>query len=137
MKLLLSIALTLLRAKLRQSIVAAVGVMFSITMFVTLLGFMNGLNDLLDGLILNRTPHIRLYNELQASPTQPIDAYGTTDRCHTPLHPLVKPKDELPRLRNARPSWTCWKRTLACWPYRRAWWPRCSSTWARWTSTDR
>jgi hypothetical protein len=45
MKLLLSIALTLLRAKLKQSIVAAVGVMFSITMFVTLLGFMNGLND--------------------------------------------------------------------------------------------
>jgi lipoprotein-releasing system permease protein len=38
MKLLLSIALTLLRAKLKQSIVAAVGVMFSITMFVTLLG---------------------------------------------------------------------------------------------------
>ena len=72
MNLLLSIALTLLRAKLKQSIVAAVGVMFSITMFVTLLGFMNGLNTLLDGLVLNRTPHVRLYNELQASPTQPI-----------------------------------------------------------------
>jgi hypothetical protein len=83
MKLLLSIALTLLRAKLKQSIVAAVGVMFSITMFVTLLGFMNGLNTLLDGLILNRTPHIRLYNELQASPTQPIEHLGTarSGRC--------------------------------------------------------
>ena len=45
MKLLLSIAVTLLRAKLRQSIVAAVGVMFSITMFVTLLGFMNAINQ--------------------------------------------------------------------------------------------
>ena len=62
MRLLATIAITLLRAKLRQSIVAAVGVMFSIAMFVTLLGFMNGLNQLLDGLILNRTPHIRLYN---------------------------------------------------------------------------
>lgn len=30
--------------------VAAVGVMFSITMFIALLGFMNGLNDMLDGL---------------------------------------------------------------------------------------
>lgn len=106
MKLLLSIALTLLRAKLRQSIVAAVGVMFSITMFVTLLGFMNGLNILLDGLILNRTPHIRLYNELQASPTQPIqyawaqrgEAGG--DATHHFIR-SVKPKDELPRLRNA------------------------------------
>ncbi|MBL7940734.1 MAG: ABC transporter permease [Flavobacteriales bacterium] len=100
MRLLLSISLTLLRAKLRQSIVAAVGVMFSITMFVTLLGFMNGLNDLLDGLILNRTPHIRLHNELKASPTQPIDL--TTDSTTHNFVRNVKPKDELPRLRNAQ-----------------------------------
>jgi len=100
MRLLLSISLTLLRAKLRQSIVAAVGVMFSITMFVTLLGFMNGLNDLLDGLILNRTPHIRLYNELKASPTQPIDL--TTDSTTHNFVRNVKPKNELPKLRNAQ-----------------------------------
>jgi len=100
MRLLLSISLTLLRAKLRQSIVAAVGVMFSITMFVTLLGFMNGLNDLLDGLILNRTPHIRLYNELKASPTQPIDL--STDSSTHNFVRNVKPKNELPKLRNAQ-----------------------------------
>jgi lipoprotein-releasing system permease protein len=99
MRLLLSIAVTLLRAKLRQSIVAAVGVMFSITMFVTLLGFMNGLNDMLDGLILNRTPHVRLYNELQASPEQPIELGSDTLAHH--FVSSVKPKDELPRLRNA------------------------------------
>ena len=99
MRLLLSISLTLLRAKMRQSVVAAVGVMFSITMFVTLLGFMNGLNDMLDGLILNRTPHIRLYNELRASPTQPIDL--TTDSTTHHFVRNVKPKNELPRLRNA------------------------------------
>lgn len=99
MKLLLSIAVTLLRAKLRQSIVAAVGVMFSITMFVTLLGFMNGLNDMLDGLILNRTPHIRLYNELKASPRQPIQTAGDSAAHH--FVRSVKPRDELPRLRNA------------------------------------
>ncbi len=102
MKLLLAIAITLLRAKLRQSIVAAVGVMFSITMFVTLLGFMNGLNDLLDGLILNRTPHIRLYNELQASPEQPIQRAMWPDA--KDVHHFIrsiKPKDDLPRLRNA------------------------------------
>ncbi|MEO8588951.1 MAG: FtsX-like permease family protein [Flavobacteriales bacterium] len=99
MKLLISISLTLLRAKLRQSIVAAVGVTFSITMFVTLLGFMNGLNDMLDGLILNRTPHVRLYNELKASPEQPIDL--TTDAATHHFVRSVKPKDDLPRLRNA------------------------------------
>ena len=105
MKLLLSISLTLLRAKLKQSIVAAVGVTFSITMFVTLLGFMNGLNDLLDGLILNRTPHVRLFNELKASPMQPIELSweqhtGTPVREHHFIR-SVKPKDELPRLRDA------------------------------------
>lgn len=99
MKLLLSIATTLLRAKLRQSIVAAVGVTFSITMFVALLGFMNGLNGLLDGLILNRTPHVRLYNEMKASPVQPIDLAQPGAAHH--FIRSVKPKNELPRLRNA------------------------------------
>lgn len=71
-KLLARIALALSMARWRQTMVAAVGVAFSITMFITLLGFMNGLNDMLDGLILNRTPHIKLYNELKPSPVQPV-----------------------------------------------------------------
>lgn len=53
--------------------VAAIGVTFSITMFIALLGFMTGLNDLLDGLILNRTPHIKFFNEIKPSKVQPID----------------------------------------------------------------
>lgn len=71
--LILEIARALMLARIRQTMVAAVGVMFSITMFVALLGFMNGLNTLLDGLILNRTPHIRFYNEIKPNPRQPID----------------------------------------------------------------
>lgn len=73
LKLILDISKALMFARWRQTLVAAVGVMFSITMFITLLGFMNGLNDLLDSLILNRTPHIRLYNEIKPSAIQPID----------------------------------------------------------------
>lgn len=67
-------ARALMLARFKQTVVAGVGVVFSITMFVTLLSFMNGLNQLLDGLILNRTPHIRFYNEIKASTTQPIEA---------------------------------------------------------------
>lgn len=55
---------------------AAVGVTFGITMFISMLGFMNGLNDMLDGLILNRTAHIRLYNELKASKDQPASRHS-------------------------------------------------------------
>lgn len=71
--LIFEIARALMLARVKQTLVAAVGVMFSITMFVALLGFMNGLNTLLDGLILNRTPHIRFYNEIKPNPNQPID----------------------------------------------------------------
>ena len=71
-KLILNIATHLLRARLKQTIVAAVGVTFGIAMFIALNGFMNGLNDLLDGLMLNRTAHVRLYNEIKPSINQPI-----------------------------------------------------------------
>lgn len=69
----ISIAKSLLLARWKQTLVAAVGVTFSITMFIGLLSFMAGLNDLLDNLLLNRTAHIRLYNEIKANQHQPIN----------------------------------------------------------------
>ncbi len=71
-KLIINIAINLIRARLKQSVVAAVGVTFGIAMFITLISFMNGLNNLLDGLMLNRTPHVRLYNEVKPSENQPL-----------------------------------------------------------------
>ncbi len=73
-KLLLSIAKALLLARWKQTLVAAIGVTFGITMFVALLSFMTGLNKMLDGLILNRTPHVRLYNEIKPNASQPINS---------------------------------------------------------------
>jgi lipoprotein-releasing system permease protein len=72
-KLIVSIAKSLLLARWRQTMVAAIGVTFSITMFITLLSFMTGLNDLLDGLILNRTAHVRLHNEVKPGINQPVN----------------------------------------------------------------
>ena len=72
-KLIFDIARSLLFARLKQTMVAAVGVTFSITMFITLLSFMTGLNNLLDGLIINRLPHVRLYNEVKPNVHQPIN----------------------------------------------------------------
>ncbi|MBN7812576.1 ABC transporter permease [Algoriphagus sp. H41] len=71
--LIIEIAKALMLARRKQTIIAATGVLFSITMFVALLGFMNGLNSMLDGLVINRTPHIRFYNEIRPNPNQPID----------------------------------------------------------------
>lgn len=67
------IAQSLLIARWKQTLVAAIGVTFGITMFISLLGFMSGLNEMLDGLVLNRTPHVKLYNEVKASKIQPLD----------------------------------------------------------------
>ena len=72
-KLIIRLAKSLLLARWKQTLVAAIGVTFSITMFITLLSFMNGLNSLLDGLILNRAPHIRLFNEIKPNVHQPIN----------------------------------------------------------------
>lgn len=67
-----NIAGSLLLARWRQTLVAAIGVTFGIAMFVALLSFMTGLNNLLDGLILNRTPHIRLFKEIRPKEIQPV-----------------------------------------------------------------
>jgi len=99
-KLITRISVALLTARLKQTMVAAFGVTFSITMFIALLSFMGGLNKLLDNLILNRTPHVRLYNEVLPSLTQPIaksDEYA--DNYHFVRH--IKPKNELLEIRNS------------------------------------
>lgn len=100
-KLILNIAIHLLRARLKQSIVAAVGVTFGIAMFIALVSFMNGLNDLLDGLMLNRTPHVRLYNEIKPSENQPI---SLSEKYKNDTHFIssVKPKDRGKAIYNSK-----------------------------------
>lgn len=99
-RLIISISRSLLTARLKQTLVAATGVTFSITMFITLLSFMGGLNSLLDGLVLNRTPHIRLYNEILPAKNQPLDA-SEKHRDDYNFVRSVKPKNERADLRNS------------------------------------
>jgi lipoprotein-releasing system permease protein len=99
-KLLFEIAIALLMARWKQTLVAAVGVTFSITMFVTLLSFMSGLNDMLDGLIVNRTPHIRLYKDIKPSKEQPIDKINRNVKQYNFVS-SIKPKNERVELFNS------------------------------------
>lgn len=100
-KLILNIAIHLLRARLKQTIVAAIGVTFGIAMFISLVSFMNGLNDLLDGLMLNRTPHVRLYNEIKPSENQPI---SLSEKYKNDINFIssVKPKDRGKSIYNSK-----------------------------------
>jgi lipoprotein-releasing system permease protein len=87
-KLLANIAQSLLLARWKQTLVAAIGVTFGITMFVALLSFMTGLNKMLDGLILNRTPHVHLFNEIKPNPNQPIYLSQEFSSSHNFIHSI-------------------------------------------------
>jgi lipoprotein-releasing system permease protein len=98
-KLITRISFSLLRARLKQTLVAAFGVTFSITMFIALLSFMAGLNTLLDGLVMNRTPHIRLFNEIKPSKFQPIDR-AVIYKTDYNFVGSIKPKNQQLEIRN-------------------------------------
>jgi lipoprotein-releasing system permease protein len=98
-RMILDISLHLLLARLKQTIVAGAGVTFGIAMFIALISFMTGLNDLLDGLILNRTPHVRLYNEVKASDEQPVERSARYAQDENFIS-SIKPKNGKKELRN-------------------------------------
>ncbi|MCW3124097.1 MAG: transporter permease [Flavipsychrobacter sp.] len=57
------IALTYLSARKKQTLVASLGVMFGISMFIFMQSLMKGTNDYFEKMSFNSTPHIRLYSE--------------------------------------------------------------------------
>lgn len=101
-KLLLSISKTHLWTRKKQSLIASLGVTFGIGTYIILMGFMNGLNGLLDGLILNRTPHIHLYNEIEPSKKQPIER-SSNYKYQLKFVESIKPKTSQTRIHNAIP----------------------------------
>jgi lipoprotein-releasing system permease protein len=103
--LILDISKTHLISKRKQTAVAALGVTFGIGTFIILMSFMTGLNDLLDGLVLNRTPHIQLYNKIEPSETQPINRLLNPNGDLNYIH-SIKPKVKLERIHNALPLLT-------------------------------
>jgi lipoprotein-releasing system permease protein len=98
-KLVYQVALSLLIARWKQTLVAAIGVTISITMFITVLSFMSGLNDMLDGLITNRTAHVRIYKEIKISETQPADYVNSKGHNFVSS---IKPKNELLGINNSK-----------------------------------
>ncbi|MEL0456009.1 FtsX-like permease family protein [Flavobacteriaceae bacterium SZ-1-7] len=101
-KVILSIAKTHLLTKIKQTSTAALGVTFGIGAYITLVCFMTGLNAMLDNLILNQTPHIHVYNEIEPSKNQPISLYNSVKESFNVVH-SVKPKLTQKKIHNALP----------------------------------
>lgn len=91
-----------LMSRLKQSIVAALGVTFGIGTYIILMSFMTGLNGILDDLILNRTPHVHLFNEIKQSQNQPVALHEDFQN-KINFVSSVKPSDALPKIKNAIP----------------------------------
>ena len=98
----LNIAKTHLLTKIRQTSVASLGVTFGIGAYITLVSFMTGLNKMLDDLILNQTPHIHIYNEIEPSKNQPIALYDEFSNAFNVVH-SIKPRLIQKKIHNALP----------------------------------
>ena len=98
----LNIAKTHLLTKVKQTSIAALGVTFGIGAYITLVSFMTGLNNMLDDLILNQTPHIHIYNEIEPSKKQPIDLYNEFANTFNVVH-SIRPKLTQKKIHNALP----------------------------------
>ncbi len=101
-KVILSIARTHLLTKMRSTVTASLGVTFGIGAYITLVSFMTGLNEMLDNLILNQTPHIHLYNEIEPTPDQPVSLYNDLEGAFNVVR-SVKPKLIQKKIHNALP----------------------------------
>ncbi|WP_320815606.1 ABC transporter permease [Flavobacterium sp.] len=98
----LTIAKTHLITKIKQTSVAALGVTFGIGAYITLVSFMTGLNSMLDNLVMNQTPHIHIYNEIEPSKEQPIALYEKVVNSTHIVH-SIKPKLSQKKIHNALP----------------------------------
>ncbi len=98
LKLLLSISSVHLLSRRKQSMVASLGVAFGIALFISLLGFMTGINDLLDGLILRTVPNVTI----SAEPTNDqriVDRYSPLSGSYNFVR-RIKPRGKLQKIRN-------------------------------------
>jgi len=86
-----------LSSKKKQTFIAMMGVTFGISMFITMISFMTGVNEFLLELTLNDTPHIRIFNPLELRNELIIESENVDEIIV--LH-HQKPKDELPRIKD-------------------------------------
>ena len=71
------IALTYLSARKKQTLIAALGVMFGISMFIFMQSLMKGTNDYFEKMSFNTTPHIRLYSENKVADAHMLKSFLT------------------------------------------------------------
>jgi len=102
-RLALSIAVTHLVTKKKQSLVAMMGVLFGISMFIVMISFMTGVNQFLEDMAMDNTPHIRIYNPVVVQPSTIIEKEETKiEAADWFVVRHQRPKNDLPKIKNAQ-----------------------------------
>jgi lipoprotein-releasing system permease protein len=97
-KLAFGIASAHLLTKKKQSLIAMLGVMFGISMFIIMISFMTGVNQFLDDLAMDNTPHVHIYKPVEIEHRKIISETGTNSDWFVVEH--QRPKNTLPKIKN-------------------------------------
>ena len=88
------IAFVHLVSKKRQTLVAMLGVMFGITVFIFQAGLITGLQFYMVDKIVNNSPHVHLYTEPEKNPIPILEKiYNKSDLCVIVQHHKEKDID--------------------------------------------
>ncbi len=99
-KLAYTIAVTHLLSKKKQTVVAMLGVTFGISMFIIMISFMTGVNQFLEDMAMDNTPHIRIYKPIELKENKIIaNGKDQTDKDWYVLE-HQRPKKELTKIKN-------------------------------------
>lgn len=99
-KLAFQIAITHLVTKPKQTIVAMMGVMFGISMFIIMISFMTGVNNFMEDMAMDGSPHVRVYNPLEVKDEKIIANANKNNEGWFVVH-HQRPKNDLSKIKNA------------------------------------
>jgi lipoprotein-releasing system permease protein len=99
-RLALQIAITHLVTKRKQSVIAMLGVMFGISMFIIMISFMTGVNQFTEDMAMDNTPHVHIYKpvEIEDKKIVALDKPIHTNDWYVVAH--QRPKNELPKIKD-------------------------------------
>lgn len=100
-KLIFQIAITHLLTKPKQTVVAMMGVMFGISMFIIMISFMTGVNNFMEDMAMDGSPHVRIYNPLEVKEAKIIDQATWTGKESWNVVYHQRPKNDLPKVKDA------------------------------------
>ncbi len=80
------IAITHLTSRIKQTVVAALGVTFGMSMYIFINGLISGTNDYFEKTTLSAIPHVRIFNDAALSERSILDKYAASSSMMNVVH---------------------------------------------------